>query len=61
MSNQPSRPGTASGSDLRRLPLRYAGRCVLCGITIAQGVEAFYSPSARTVVANLIRIGSRLS
>lgn len=39
-------PGDAA---LKRLRLRYAGRCELCGIEIAKGTEALYRKATKTV------------
>ncbi len=36
-------------SALRRIPLRYAGVCVLCGAALAKGAEALHDPVTRTV------------
>ena len=36
-------------STLRRIPLRYAGVCVLCGAALAAGTEALHDSVAKTV------------
>lgn len=36
-------------SNLKRMSLRYAGRCVACGSALASGVQAFYDPATKTV------------
>jgi hypothetical protein len=42
-------PATTVLSDLKRLPLRYPGRCVACGLALATGAEALYDRETRTV------------
>lgn len=40
---------SARAPELRRLRLRYAGTCVLCGRALEKGCEALYHQSTRTV------------
>ena len=40
---------SARAPELRRLRLRYAGTCVLCGRALEKGCEALYHRGARTV------------
>jgi len=46
---EPERQGESAPSSLRRLRLRFGGRCLLCGADLAKGVEALYDPATRTV------------
>lgn len=41
--------GPSAETQLRRLRLRYAGACVLCGSPLAKGCEALYHPVTKTV------------
>jgi hypothetical protein len=40
---------TASIAELKAIPLRYPGTCVVCGAALAVGVEALYDRMSRTV------------
>lgn len=40
---------SAIGGQFRRLHLRYAGTCVLCGAALAKGDDAVYHPPTRSV------------
>ena len=42
-------PAAAGSPTLRRLRLRYAGRCTLCGVELAKGAEALYHAETQTV------------
>ena len=44
-----NKPGTADTPELRRLRLRYAGGCVLCGRPLEKGSEALYHQPTKTV------------
>ena len=48
-------------SDDRRMRLRYAGRCRLCGTSLAAGADAVYERSRRTVRCVECAPGLRLS
>ena len=47
---EPVEPHQSSHVDpaFRRLRLRYAGKCVLCGSALAKGAEALYHPATKT-------------
>jgi hypothetical protein len=42
-------PATTAPPELKRMPLRYPGTCVACGLALAKGAEAFYDRQALTV------------
>jgi hypothetical protein len=47
-----NRPPPATGEpapELREIRVRYAGRCVLCGSLLDEGVRALYHPRTRTL------------
>lgn len=49
MDTGPGPEPASPTSPLRRIPLRYAGVCVLCGAALAKGTEAFHDPATKTV------------
>ncbi len=49
MDPRPPEEPAAHAPELRRLRLRYAGTCVLCGTPLAKNTEALYHQPTRTV------------
>ncbi len=39
----------ATGAELKKLRLRYAGKCVVCGVALPQGTQAMYHAASKMV------------